>query len=186
MGDVLYFLLQNSPDSSILPTYDQMLMYGCWCQLHHENWYSSNKGRVVKMQSRKMFKVQNFYRMEHFFKICDQNFRTFLYIFNAIHFYNSEQRYSNGPFRQCLPLLVQMLRMSGNGRWALRRDRSRIWVWNIWNFKIRALFSFKVITKISELFSDWTKFLECAFFYSTKLYAIILKAESDVKLLLLS
>lgn len=47
VGDVLYFLLQNSPDSSTLPSYDQMLMYGCWCQLHHDNWYNSNKGTPV-------------------------------------------------------------------------------------------------------------------------------------------
>ena len=41
---LLYFLLQNSLDSSNLPTYDQMLKYGCWCQLHDENWEVSNKG----------------------------------------------------------------------------------------------------------------------------------------------
>lgn len=44
VADVLYFLLQNSLDSSNLPTYDQMLKYGCWCQLHDENWEVSNKG----------------------------------------------------------------------------------------------------------------------------------------------
>merc|ERR1712130_861884 len=47
VGDVLYFLLQNTPASQQLPTYDQLLMYGCWCQLHHDNWFVSNKGTPV-------------------------------------------------------------------------------------------------------------------------------------------
>ena len=62
VGDILYFLLQNSPDSAYLPTYDQILMYGCWCQLHHSNWALSNKGTPVDHLDnacRTWYKVRN-------------------------------------------------------------------------------------------------------------------------------
>lgn len=46
VADILYWLLQNSPDSGNLPTYSDILNgYGCWCQFYDaENWASSNKG----------------------------------------------------------------------------------------------------------------------------------------------
>ena len=49
VADILYWLLQNSPDSGNLPTYSDILNgYGCWCQFYDaENWASSNKGTPV-------------------------------------------------------------------------------------------------------------------------------------------
>ena len=31
-------------DSGKLPSYGQLLQYGCWCQLHTQLWEGSNKG----------------------------------------------------------------------------------------------------------------------------------------------
>lgn len=44
VADALLYLLNNAPDSGKLPSYGQLLQYGCWCQLHTQLWEGSNKG----------------------------------------------------------------------------------------------------------------------------------------------
>jgi len=47
VADVLLYLLNNAPDSGKLPSYGQLLQYGCWCQLFTQLWHTSNKGTPI-------------------------------------------------------------------------------------------------------------------------------------------
>lgn len=49
VADVLNYLINNAPDSGKLPAYDQILSYGCWCQLFSSLWthHSAKKGTPV-------------------------------------------------------------------------------------------------------------------------------------------
>ena len=40
-------VLINLLDSGKLPTYGQLLQYGCWCQLFTQLWQTSNKGTPI-------------------------------------------------------------------------------------------------------------------------------------------
>ena len=39
--------IELDADSGKLPSYGQLLQYGCWCQLFTQLWHTSNKGTPI-------------------------------------------------------------------------------------------------------------------------------------------